>query len=123
MLGSSTSPVLLDSKSYVVRFMTSVDHPISDRECFGLHGGALQTANLGDGNGWVNQLIELRQDFGIPFILGGTCWESLLGGKHFRVYRQNGPLANSGALFLASSKEMSIAKHHMIVPDGYNINR
>ena len=40
-----------------------------------------------------------------------------------RVYRQNGPSANSGALFLASSKEMNLLKHHTIVPDGYNINR
>jgi hypothetical protein len=38
------------------------------------------SADLGDGNGWVNQTIELRQDYAI----GGTCLESLIGGNHFR---------------------------------------
>lgn len=67
--------------------MTCVDHRdrTSDRECFGFHRGTPQKANLGDGNGWVDQTVEYRQNFGIPFILGGTCWESLLGGKHFRL--------------------------------------
>ena len=39
-------------------------------------------ANLGDGNGWVNQTMELREDYGVPSI--GTCGESLVGGNHFR---------------------------------------
>ncbi len=63
------------------------------------HQGEPQAANLGDGNGWVNQTLELRQDYGGSVI--GTCVESLIGGNHLRLYRQNGPLANSGALFLA----------------------
>jgi hypothetical protein len=40
------------------------------------------SANLGDGNEWVNQTIELRQDYGNAGI--GTCLESLVGGNHFR---------------------------------------
>ena len=68
-------------------------------ECLGAHLGDPQAANLGDGNGWVNQTLELRQDYGNPDI--GTCWESLVGGNHLRLFRQNGPSANSGALFLA----------------------
>ncbi|KAG6911154.1 hypothetical protein DXG01_003894 [Tephrocybe rancida] len=39
------------------------------------------------------------------------------------TYRQDGPDANSGALFLAVSQEEDLAEHHNIVPDGYNIGR
>ena len=69
----------------------------SSTECFGIHLGDPQTANLGDGNGNVNQTIELRENLKI----GGTCGESLFGGNHFRVFRQNGTNHNTGALFLA----------------------
>ena len=72
---------------------------LSGIECFGAHLGDPQAANLGDGNGYVNQTIELRQDYGNPEV--GTCWESLVGGNHLRLFRQNGPSANTGALFLA----------------------
>ncbi|KAG1864075.1 hypothetical protein C8R48DRAFT_672791 [Suillus tomentosus] len=72
-------------------------------ECFGLHLGGYMPANLGDGNGWVNQTIELRQDYGNAGI--GTCLESLIGGNHFRIFVQNGTTADSGALFLAVSRE------------------
>jgi hypothetical protein len=71
----------------------------SGKECFGAHLGAPQTANLGDGNGWVNQTIELRNDFGNPDV--GACWESLVGGNHLRLWRQNGAKARTNALFLA----------------------
>ncbi|CDO73599.1 hypothetical protein BN946_scf185014.g69 [Trametes cinnabarina] len=91
------------------------------KECLGFHLGAPQTANLGDGNGSVNQTIEFRQDFGNDVL--GTCLESLVGGNHFRVFRQNGPQANSGALFLAASKEEPASQNHDIIPDGYNIGR
>jgi len=39
------------------------------------------------------------------------------------MYRQNGSLADSSALFLATSKEEDIKKGHTIVPDGYDIGR
>ncbi|KAJ6583056.1 hypothetical protein DFH09DRAFT_893756, partial [Mycena vulgaris] len=60
--------------------------------------GDPQAANLGDGHSWVNQTTELRQDYGSAPL--GTCWESLVGGDHLRVYKQDGSSANSGALFL-----------------------
>ena len=67
---------------------------VSSEECFGIHLGAPQSANLGDGNGWVNQTIELRQDFGLSGI--GTCFESLIGGNHFRrVHCQTAVLSNN----------------------------
>ena len=75
------------------------DAQFSGKECFGAHLGAPQTANLGDGNGWVNQTMELRNDYGNPDI--GTCWESLIGGNHLRMWRQSGPSADTNALFLA----------------------
>jgi len=90
-------------------------------ECLGIHLGGPQSANLGDGNGFVNQTMELRQDYGSASL--GTCLETLIGGNHFRVYRQNGSEADSGALFLAVSKEEDLAESHDIVPDGYNIGR
>ncbi|EJF65127.1 hypothetical protein BD309DRAFT_960762 [Dichomitus squalens] len=90
-------------------------------ECFGIHLGNPFPANLGDGHGPVNQTVELRQDYGDED--GGTCLESLIGGNHFRVFFQNGPSANSGAAFLAVSKEEPVTDNHDIVPDGYDIGR
>ncbi|KAF8126328.1 hypothetical protein EV363DRAFT_1174448 [Boletus edulis] len=90
-------------------------------ECLGIHSGNPQSADLGDGNGYANQTVELREDYGS--VDAGTCLESVIGGNHFRIYRQNGPLANSGALFLAVSKEEPATDNHHIVPDGYDIGR
>ncbi len=69
----------------------------SSTECLGIHLGNSQTANLGDGNGNVAQTMELREN--LKF--GGTCGESLVGGNHFRMFRQNGTNHDTGALFLA----------------------
>ncbi|KAJ7146188.1 hypothetical protein C8R44DRAFT_863983 [Mycena epipterygia] len=90
-------------------------------ECLGIHLGDPQSANLGDGNVFVNQTMELRQDYGDDEL--GTCLESLVGGNHFRVFRQNGTAANSGALFLAVSQEEDVFDGHTIIPDGYNAGR
>jgi len=90
-------------------------------ECLDIHLGGPQSANLGDGNGFVNQTTELRQDFGNAEL--GTCLESLIGGNHLRMFRQNGTLANTGALFLAVSKEEDLEEAHTIVPNGYDIGR
>ncbi|THH00905.1 hypothetical protein EW026_g1700 [Hermanssonia centrifuga] len=93
----------------------------SSTECLGIHLGGPQSANLGDGNGFVNQTMELRQDFGDALL--GTCLETLEGGNHFRVFRQNGSEANSGALFLAVSQEEDLAESHTIAPNGYDVGR
>jgi hypothetical protein len=53
----------------------------SSTECLGLHLGDLMPANLGDGDGWVNQTIELCHNYGSSG--GGTCLKSLVGGNHF----------------------------------------
>jgi hypothetical protein len=67
-------------------------------ECLDQHIGGPQTANLGDGNGNVAQTMELRENES-PIL--GTCVESLIGGNHLRMYRQNGTDHPTGALFLA----------------------
>ncbi|KAI8993786.1 hypothetical protein BD414DRAFT_480446 [Trametes punicea] len=90
-------------------------------ECFDIHLGNPFSANLGDGHGPVNQTVELRQDFGSAG--AGTCLESLIGGNHFRVYFQNGPTADSGAAFLAVSREKPVTDSHDIVTDGYDVGR
>ncbi|KAF9264219.1 hypothetical protein L218DRAFT_958642 [Marasmius fiardii PR-910] len=114
--GLSSPDVLTDSG--IINFARAIGF---STECFGIHIGDPQTANLGDGNGALPQTVELRQDFGDAN--AGTCLESLIGGNHFRVFRQNGPNANSGALFLAVSHEESAAESHTISPDGYDQGR
>jgi hypothetical protein len=118
IISGKSSPQVL-TKGGIVNYARAIGF---SSECLGLHIGKPQTANLGDGNNDVNQMIELRQAYGVPSI--GTCWESLVGGNHFRVYQQNGPQANSGAMFLAASREWDAPiHHHNIVKDGYNLGR
>ncbi|GAA5927414.1 hypothetical protein JCM1841_000464 [Sporobolomyces salmonicolor] len=89
-------------------------------ECANLHFGDPQEANLGDGKGWEKELFVMRESWW-PFV--GSCLESAIGGNHFRAYRQNGTEANSGAWFLAASKEVDFRGKHKITEDGYNIGR
>src|SRR5712675_1741663 len=89
----------------------------SSTECLGIHLGDPQTANLGDGNGNVAQTIELRENLKN----GGTCEESLVGGNHLRMFRQNGSDHNTGALFLACVLYLpccvrSLIKHLVVFP-------
>ncbi|GAA5983077.1 hypothetical protein JCM10908_000148 [Rhodotorula pacifica] len=90
-------------------------------ECLGQTGGLRQAANLGDGNGMHNQSTLLRENFGDPAF--GTCLETFNGGYHYRVWRQNGTQANSGAWFLAASKEYNLSMQHDITPNGYDVGR
>jgi len=85
-------------------------------ECLGLHYGQIHKANLGDGQGAQDEQFLARQTY---FPVLGTCWQSLVGGHHWRAWQQN----TTQAWFLAVSKEMDSSKHHMIVPDGYNLGR
>lgn len=89
-------------------------------ECLGGGGpglaGSKQEADL-DGSGNATQINMLRWNFGDPWI--GTCRETFEGGLHFRYWKQN----TTGAMFLAASVEMELAKQHDIVPNGYNLGR
>ncbi|KAH7885402.1 hypothetical protein F5I97DRAFT_1885046 [Phlebopus sp. FC_14] len=89
-------------------------------ECLGLHYGHIHQADLGDGDGRKPEHILARQHY---FPGWGTCWESLVGGNHFRAWKQNGSEADTSAWFIGASKEEDSSKNHMIVPDGYNIGR
>ncbi|KZT11085.1 uncharacterized protein LAESUDRAFT_721506 [Laetiporus sulphureus 93-53] len=117
IISGLSSPEVL-SEAGIINYARAIGF---SEECMDIHLGSPFSANLGDGNGWVNQTIELRQDYGDVEI--GTCLESLIGGNHFRVYIQNGTDADSGALFLAVSKEEDVEEDHTIIPDGYNIGR
>lgn len=70
-------------------------------ECLGLHYGHIHEADLGDGLGRKDEHILFRQHY-IPVI--GTCWESVRGGHHFRAWKQNGTLANTGAWFIGCAR-------------------
>ncbi|GAA5911231.1 uncharacterized protein JCM6883_001949 [Sporobolomyces salmoneus] len=106
-------------------FDTFLDYCASlrfSRQCFQwADGDSLQAANLGDGNEFVNQSTILRYNYDDPIF--GTCSESLQGGNHFRIFHQNGTNADTGAWFLAVSKEHNLAKNHDIVPNGYDLGR
>jgi hypothetical protein len=117
IISGLSSPEVLTDAGFT-NFANSLELGI---ECLGLHLGGPQSANLGDGNGYVNQTYELRYDYGNAAI--GTCLETLAGGNHLRMFRQNGSLADTGALFLAVSQEEDLAESHTISPNGYNIGR
>lgn len=68
-----------------------------------------------------NQSTLLRENFGDPAF--GTCRETFDGGFHYRVWRQNGTEANSGAWFLAASEEYNLTLQHDIVPNGCVLER
>jgi len=90
-------------------------------ECLGQHAGAPQAADLGDGNGFKNETAVIRLDYGNPAL--GSCEETVEGGNHFRYWIQNGPSADSKAVFMATSYEQPIAMGHNIVPNGYDFGR
>ncbi|KAG2147032.1 hypothetical protein BD769DRAFT_1636090 [Suillus cothurnatus] len=90
-------------------------------ECLGQSDNSVQTADLGDGNGYFNQTAVIRWDYGDANL--GTCQETVEGGNHFRYWIQNGPSADSGAIFMATSYEMPIAEQHNIIVNGYNLGR
>ncbi|KZV95485.1 hypothetical protein EXIGLDRAFT_735208 [Exidia glandulosa HHB12029] len=90
-------------------------------ECLGQHLGSDQAANLGDGNGALNETAVMRFDYDDPYL--GTCQETVKGGNHFRYWVQNGKDANTGAVFMAASAEKPAAEGHDILPNGYNLAR
>jgi hypothetical protein len=59
------------------RAVSTLKLSCSADECLGFHIGDRQPADLGDGHGWVDEGMVLREDFGSAAI--GTCWESVVG--------------------------------------------
>jgi len=117
IISALSSPAILTNDG-ILNFARAIGF---SQECLGLHLGTPQSANLGDGNGFVDETMVIRLDYFDPIF--GTCLESIVGGNHFRVYHQNGPTANSSALFLAVSQEEDIEEHHNIVANGYDFGR
>ncbi|GAC94465.1 hypothetical protein PHSY_002036 [Pseudozyma hubeiensis SY62] len=114
IVSSLSSPSILTKKGFQ-NYCRSLDF---DKECLGLHAGGYQKAYV-DPRGWLDQNFIYRQVYTPLDHVFGTCIESLVGGNHIRAWQQQG----SGAWFLATSKEMTATKSHMIVPDGYNVGR
>ncbi|EJC98979.1 uncharacterized protein FOMMEDRAFT_23338 [Fomitiporia mediterranea MF3/22] len=90
-------------------------------ECLGQHSGSDQMANLGDGDGYLNETAVIRWAYGDPTL--GTCQETIKGGNHFRYWVQDGKEADSKAVFMALSYEKPIAEQHDIIDNGYNLGR
>ncbi|CAO1629709.1 unnamed protein product [Sympodiomycopsis kandeliae] len=103
---------------------TSINFGVS---CLGQANGTLQYTDLGDGRGQRAQGTGdgangvLRFNYYSPYV--GTCRETFEGGNHFRWWKQNGTEADSGAIFLAASRELPLAQNHMIDTNGYNLGR
>ena len=68
----------------------------------------------------VTQWYSLTLDFSLSLF---PDFFAVLGGNHFRAWKQNGTLADSGAWFLAVSKEVDVRGGHKIDEDGYNAGR
>ena len=139
---TSQGPSVCQFSSRVLRSIAGLQHfnfgyiLFSSQECLGLHLGNPQSANLGDGNGFVDETVKADLDirnqlfFIISCVDGASSWLfwsnlwHLLGEYSWRepfsvctyialdkcvrlndftrsLYRQNGPTANSSALFLA----------------------
>ncbi|KAJ7145241.1 hypothetical protein C8R46DRAFT_555231 [Mycena filopes] len=117
IIAGTSDPFVLTDEGFTA-FVASIGYA---RECMGLHMGHIHLANLGDGDGRKPEALLFRQHYRMP--RWGTCWESIAGGHHFRAWRQNGTLGNSGAWFLGASKEEDSARGHTIVANGYNLGR
>ncbi|KIY53704.1 hypothetical protein FISHEDRAFT_32828 [Fistulina hepatica ATCC 64428] len=117
IISGLSSPEVLTESGFLT-FARSIHF---SKECLGIHLGGPAAANLGDGNGPVNQTVEYRYDY--DDIALGTCLETLIGGNHLRIYNQNGSLADSGALFLAVSVEEDLEEGHTVMPNGYDLGR
>ncbi|WWD06151.1 hypothetical protein V865_004236 [Kwoniella europaea PYCC6329] len=87
-------------------------------QCFGLHMGDKQQSNLGDGNANQTQRSILRYQYFHNHFLG-TCLESIYGGNHIRVFKQE----TTGAYFMSSSAEEDSSKNHQLGLNAYDSGR
>ncbi|WRT63434.1 uncharacterized protein IL334_000339 [Kwoniella shivajii] len=87
-------------------------------ECFGLHMGDKQHCDLGDGYKNQTQRCILRYQYFHNEYLG-TCLESIYGGNHIRVFKQE----DTGAYFLSSSAEMDSQSNHDLGMNAYDSGR
>jgi len=118
--GNSDARVLVDAQQNggLINFFLSFGY---STECLNLHSGVPQEADLGDGNGYLNETAEIRWNYGDVQL--GACKETIEGGNHFRYWLQNGLQGNSGAIFMATSYELPLTDAHNIAVNGYNLGR
>lgn len=70
--GGAAEPINVIVSANSDPFITSSEDNFADyymslgfnRECFGFHSGDAMNANLGDGQGAVNQTAEVRESYG-----------------------------------------------------------
>ncbi|KAJ7069467.1 hypothetical protein C8F01DRAFT_1363646 [Mycena amicta] len=117
IISGASDPFVLTDEGFTA-YISSIGYA---KECMGMHIGQAHLANLGDGDGRKPEGLLFRQHYRVP--RWGTCWESFAGGQHFRAWKQNGTEGNTGAWFLAASKEEDSRRGHTIVANGYNLGR
>ncbi|KAF8318960.1 hypothetical protein DL93DRAFT_2053999, partial [Clavulina sp. PMI_390] len=116
--GDSDADVLVDSfnNGGLQNYFLSLNYTT---ECLGQHIGVAQAANLGDGLGPQNQTAVIRYDYGELYrLVLSRIYVTVDGGSHLRYWTQNGPSANTGAIFMALSYEEPAAQAHGIIPNG-----
>ncbi|WOO82437.1 uncharacterized protein LOC62_04G005926 [Vanrija pseudolonga] len=117
IISADSDPEVLVDSTFKGGFQNYMLAAELSTECLGGNFGSKQNASLDASHRNVTQIGVLRQNFGDPYL--GSCKETFDGGQHLRYWRQN----STNALFLAVSIEMSLAKQHDIVPNGYNLGR
>ena len=92
----SDDDVLFDNDGGYTNWLYSLNF---STDCLGIQNTLVMQADLGDGNGKVNQKAIMRENFGNPFI--GNCRQAANGGNKFRYWIQE----STGAIFMAVSYE------------------
>ncbi|KAF8510500.1 hypothetical protein BU17DRAFT_55307 [Hysterangium stoloniferum] len=117
IISGNSDPRILDLEGLIL-YSYSLGYA---EECLGLHVGRVHQANLGDGQGLIDEQYLARQTY---FPIFGTCWQSIIGGQHFRAWQQN---TTQACLFrscwCSSASLQNSGRNHMIVPNGYNLGR
>ncbi|BEI79945.1 hypothetical protein CcaverHIS002_0104740 [Cutaneotrichosporon cavernicola] len=116
IVSANSDPAVLKDSLYDGGFQNYMLSVHLSTQCLGAQFGAPQQANL-DGHTNVSEIQTLRYNYGDPYI--GSCRETFDGGQHLRYWKQNG----TGAIFMAVSIEMELAKGHDIIRNGYNAGR
>ncbi|CAK9779616.1 hypothetical protein CC85DRAFT_288971 [Cutaneotrichosporon oleaginosum] len=116
IISTESDPAVLKDSLYDGGFQNYMLSVYLSTQCLGAQFSAVQEANL-DGRTNVSEIQTLRYNYGDPYI--GSCRETFEGGQHLRYWTQN----STGAIFMAVSVEMELAKGHDIIRNGYNAGR
>ncbi|KAJ7140115.1 hypothetical protein C8R46DRAFT_1200815 [Mycena filopes] len=92
-------------------------------ECLGQHKGTPQDADLGDGNGYVNETAVLRWDYGDPTHRWGRARSRERAGTTSATGGRTARMPTAVPSSWLHRNEMPIAQGHNIVVNGYNLGR